>query len=86
MAKALIGAKIKKPKWTRERWKKYRANVLRLRRLNKKNGNGFGLLSGRTNVLSNSGTTPTKRTGLYAAGGVTARIIGGGLPSLGKKH
>ena len=86
MRKGLIGAKIKKPKWTRQQWKKYRSNVLRLRRLNKKDGDGFGLLSGRTNVLSNSGTTPTKRTGLYAAGGVTARIIGGGLPSLGKKH
>ena len=85
MKKGLIGAKIKEPKWTRQQWKKYRANVLRLRWLNKKDGNGFGLLSGRTNVLS-SGTTPTKRTGLYAAGGVTARIVGGGLPSLGKKH
>lgn len=85
MAKALIGAKIRKTKWTREQWKKYRANVLRLRRINKKNGNGFGLLTGKTK-MPKSGATLTKHTGLYAAGGVTARIISGGLPSLGKKH
>ncbi len=85
MRKGLIGAKIKKPKWTRQQWKKYRANVLRLRRLNKKNGNGSGLPSGKTGSATSAGTTPTKRGGLYVTGSATARIVGGGLPSLGKR-